>query len=368
LPPDINQSGREFTVSGDAIQFGLVAVKNVGESAIDAIIEAREEREFSSLFDFCERVDLKKVNKRVIESLVKCGAFDGIGAKRAQLVAAVEDALDYGQRVQKERLDPQMGLFDLGENPVPVNVPNLPQLDEWDPKTLLAIEKESLGFYFSGHPLNRYEALLEKYTNANAVSIKDFQDGDVVRIGGLVQSIKPIKTKRGESMAFVAVEDMHGSIEVIVFSRVYASVSDLLVTDQPILVQGQLQREEQTVRILAETIIPMDKAEETWTASIHLNVDIERTDRDALRKLHDILKRYPGTSRAYLHLISPEKTDSIIELPDALKLKVSPALTREIQGLFGYQALETRCLPARNGGNGIDQARNARRRDVFYGS
>jgi DNA polymerase-3 subunit alpha len=368
LPPDINQSGKEFTVSGDAIRFGLVAVKNVGENAIDAIIEAREEREFSSLFDFCERVDLKKVNKRVIESLIKCGAFDCTEAKRAQFMAALEDALDYGQRVQKERLDPQMGLFDLGDNPVAVNAPNLPQLDEWDSKTLLAIEKESLGFYFSGHPLNRYEALLEKYTNANAMSVKDVQDGEVVRIGGLVQSIKPIKTKRGDSMAFVTVEDMHGSIEVIVFSRVYAAVSDLLVEDQPILVQGQLQREEQNARILAETIIAMDKAEETWTASIHLHVDMEGANRDALCKLHDILKRYPGTCRAYLHLISPEKTDSVIELPDALRLKVSRALTREIQGLFGYQALETRCLPVRNGGHGSEQLRNGRRRDTFYGS
>jgi DNA polymerase-3 subunit alpha len=189
-----------------------------------------------------------------------------------------------------------------------------------------------------------------------------------VRIGGLVQSIKSIKTKRGDSMAFVTVEDLHGSVEVIVFSRVYAAVSDLLVEDQPVLVQGQLQREEQNVRILAETIIAMDKAEETWTASIHLNLDIERTDRNALCKLHDILKRYPGTCRAYLHLISPEKTDSVIELPDALRLKVNPALTREIQGVFGYQALETRCLPARNGGHGSDQVRNGRRRDVLYGS
>ncbi len=368
LPPDINQSGKTFTVSGDAIRFGLVAVKNVGESAIDAIIEARQNREFSSLFDFCERVDLKKVNKRVVESLIKCGAFDRFGAKRAQLITALEEALDYGQRVQKERLDPQMGLFDLADNPVSVNLPSLPRIDEWDSKTLLSYEKEALGFYFSGHPLNRYEAVLEKYTNANAINIKDVQDGAVVRIGGLVQHIKSIKTKRGEPMAFVAVEDMHGSIEVTVFSRVYASVSEVLVADQPILVQGQVQKEEQTVRILAETIIAMDKAEETWTASIHLNLDMEQTDREALCRLHAILKRHPGTCRAYLHLISPDKTDSVVELPDALKLRVSPALNREIQGLFGYAALETRCLPVKNGGPGIDYAHSGRRKDVPYGS
>ncbi|MGB9440322.1 MAG: DNA polymerase III subunit alpha, partial [Desulfobacterales bacterium] len=343
LPPDINKSDIEFTVDGSSIRFGLVAVKNVGESAIESIIATRTDQPLESLFDFCERVDLKKVNKRVIESLIKCGAFDNTGAKRSQMTAALESALEYGQRVQKERTDPQMGLFDLGDNQPSINAPVLPETGEWDGKQFLTFEKESLGFYLSGHPLSRYEEVLDKFTNSNAISIKDLKDGGVVRIGGLVRSTKNIKTKKGDLMAFVTIEDMHGSVEVIVFSRVFSDVRDLLVEDHPVLVQGQVQKDEKSVKILADTIIPIAKAEETWAASVHFNLEISRTDRERLENLHDILKRHSGLCPAFLHLRSPDNTESIIALPDGFKLKAGGPLTREVNGFLGYQAVETRC-------------------------
>jgi DNA polymerase-3 subunit alpha len=363
LPPDINKSDTEFTVDGSQIRFGLVAVKNVGESAIESIIASRTEQPFESLFDFCERVDLKKVNKRVIESLIKCGAFDSTGAKRSQLMAALESALEYGQRVQKERNDPQMGLFDLGDNQPSINAPVLPEIGEWDGKQFLIFEKESVGFYLSGHPLTRHEEVLDKFTNANAISIKELKDGGVVRIGGLVRSTKNIKTKKGELMAFVTIEDMHGSVEVIVFSRVFSDVRDLLVEDRPVLVQGQVQKDEKSVKILADKVIPIDKAEETWAASVHFNLEISRTDREGLENLHAILKRHPGLCPAFLHLRSPDNADSIIALPDGFKLKAGGALTREVNGFLGYQAVETRCRAvtasaAVNGVNGRRKSRN----------
>jgi DNA polymerase-3 subunit alpha len=347
LPPDINYSDKAFTVYGDKIRFGLVAVKNVGEAAIEAIIEVRGDEKFASLFGFCERVDLKKVNKRVIESLIKCGAFDSTGANRSQMMAALEDTLDYGQRVQKELLDPQIGLFDGTVNPQVINAPTLPDIEEWSEKQRLAFEKESLGFYVSGHPLKHYEDLIDKFTNATAVSIKELNNGGAVRIGGMIRSTKIIKTKRGDLMAFVAIEDLHGAVEAVVFSRVYARVSDLLVEDNPVFIQGQVQKDEQSVKILAEKVVAMDKAEETWTASIHFNVEISRTDRDELEKLNGILKKHPGVCRAYLHLCSPDKTDSIIALPATMKLKAGGALTREVNALLGYNAVETLCMAAK---------------------
>jgi len=346
LPPDINYSDKTFTVDGDKIRFGLVAVKNVGEAAIDAIVEVRGDQGFSSLFDFCECVDLKKVNKRVIESLIKCGAFDSTGAKRSQMMAALEDALDYGQRVQKERLDPQIGLFDGVVNPRVINSPALPEIEEWSENQRLAFEKESIGFYISGHPLKRYEELLDKFTNANAISIKEIKNGGAVRIGGLIRGTKIIKTKRGDLMAFVTIEDLHGAVEATVFSRVYAGVSDLLVEDSAVFIQGQVQKDEQSVKILAEKVVPVNKAEETWTASIHLNLELSRTDRAVLEKLNDILKKHPGGCRGFLHLRSPENTDSIIALPDSLKLKAGGALIREVNELLGYHAVETLCMAA----------------------
>jgi DNA polymerase-3 subunit alpha len=346
LPPDINTSDTQFTVDGSRIRFGLVAVKNVGESAIESIIASRTDQPFESLFDFCERVDLKKVNKRVIESLIKCGAFDSTGAKRSRMTAALESALEYGQRVQKERNDPQMGLFDLADDQPGINAPALPEIGEWEGKQFLAFEKEALGFYLSGHPLTRYEEVLDKFTNANAISIKELKDGGVIRIGGLVRSIKNIKTKKGELMAFVTIEDMHGAVEVIVFSRVFSDVRDLLVEDRPVLVQGQVQKDEKSVKILADMVISIDKAEETWAASVHFNLELSRTDREGLENLHAILKRHPGLCPAFLHLRSPGNTDSIVALPDGLKLKAGAVLTREVNGFLGYHAVETRCSAA----------------------
>jgi DNA polymerase-3 subunit alpha len=367
LPPDINESDIEFTVDGSKIRFGLVAVKNVGESAIESIISCRREQRLESLFDFCERVDLKKVNKRVIESLIKCGAFDGTGAKRSQMMAALESALEYGQRVQKERNDPQMGLFDIGENKPNINAPGLPEIGEWDEKQFLAFEKESLGFYLSGHPLTRHEELLDKFTNANAVSIKDLQDGGIVRIGGLVQNTKIINTKRGDQMAFVTIEDMHGAVEVIVFSRVFADTRDLLVVDRPVLVQGQVQKDEQSVKILADEVIHIEKAEEIWSASVHFNLEISRTDREILTNLRAILKRHPGSCPAFIHLRSADKTDSIIALPDALKIKSGGSLTREVHGFLGYHAVETICrqIAPSAANNGVH--RNNRKGKVLHG-
>jgi DNA polymerase-3 subunit alpha len=345
LPPDINASDIEFTVDGAQIRFGLVAVKNVGESAIESIVDCRIERRFDSLFDFCERVDLKKVNKRVIESLIKCGAFDSTGAKRSQMMAAVESALEYGQRVQRERNDPQMRLFDINDDQPSINAPALPEIGEWDEKQFLAFEKESLGFYLSGHPLTRFEDILDKYTNADALSIKELSDGGVVRIGGMVQSTRTIKTKKGDWMAFVNLEDMHGTVEAIVFARLFDKTRDLLVEDKPLLIQGQVQKDEKSIKILADEVIPIDKAEETWTASVHFNLELSRTDREILTDLHAILERYPGGCKAFLHLRDADRTDSIIALPERLRLKAGGALMREVNGLLGYRAVETRCSP-----------------------
>ncbi len=346
LPPDINESDKEFTVTGSKIRFGLVAVKNVGEAAIESIIAARKEGVFYSLFEFCERIDLKKVNKRVVESLIKCGAFDSTGAYRSQMLASLEDAMEYGQRIQREKNDPQMGLFDLEKGNQTISYPPMPEINEWDEKQFLAFEKESLGFYITGHPLRRFEELLEKFANADAVSIKEKGDGSIIRIGGLVRNTKIIKTKKGDLMAFVAIEDMNGTVEATIFSSVYTTVSDLLIDDNPILIQGRVQKDENSVKLLADTIIPMSKAEETWTANIQFNLDINRTDKELLSRLNEILKKHPGTCKAYIHLINSKKTGTVIALPDTLRLKAGSSLTKEINGFLGYNAVETVCKQA----------------------
>jgi DNA polymerase-3 subunit alpha len=346
LPPDINQSTMTFTVEDEKIRFGLVAVKNVGEAAIEAIIgERKENGPFTSLFDFCERVDLRKVNKRVVEGLICCGAMDSLGEYRSRMMTGLEDALDYGQRIQKERSDPQMGLFDLdGDNrSAPLNLPPIPKINEWSEKERLNFEKESLGFFISGHPLDRYGALLEKYANTNGETIVEAADGSAVRFGGTIRSTKVIRTKKDELMAFATVEDMRGSVEVIIFPGVYAQSSDLLLEDKPIFVQGELKKEETAVKILVDQIIPMERAEELWTATIHFSIDATKTDAETLKGLHEIIQRYPGSCKGFIHLTIPDKSETVVAISEDFSLCSSTELGREVRALLGYDAVETAC-------------------------
>jgi DNA polymerase-3 subunit alpha len=195
----------------------------------------------------------------------------------------------------------------------------------------------------SGHPLTRHEGLLEKFTTTDSISFQEKRDGEVVRIGGIVTHVKTIHTKRGDLMAFVTVEDLHGSIEATVFSSVYAEVRELLVDDAAILIQGRIQRDENSVKMLADSIIPLGRAEELWSASIHFNLEIDRTDRKILERLNGILKRHPGSCRGFVNLRMGGRSQTVIELPEHLKINPGAALKREVNRCVGYDAVETRC-------------------------
>ncbi|MFW6052815.1 MAG: DNA polymerase III subunit alpha [Desulfosalsimonas sp.] len=353
LPPDINESDKGFTVAEEGIRFGLAAVKNVGESAIDSILEERKEGGFTSIFDFCQRVDLRKVNKRVLESLIQCGAFDSMGYSRAALMAVAEDALDYGQRVQKERSDPQMSLFSGKEQAADaVNAPEIENIPEWDENHMLELEKEAIGFYITGHPLDEYKDLMEKYANVDALSVKEEEvaDQEIVRIGGLVKNVKTIMTKKGEPMAFVDIEDIHGAVEAIVFPKIYSSVQDILAVDTPVFVQGQVQKNENSAKIVADSVVRIPEAESTWAASLHIVIDAEAVSENTLEDLLHILRKYPGSCRGFLHVKIPSKTETIISLPEEMKIRASVALRQEVNSLLGHDSVYTICSPVNQGG------------------
>jgi DNA polymerase-3 subunit alpha len=344
-PPDINASGKTFAVSDGKIRFGLVAVKNVGEGAIDAILDARRQGPFDSLFDFCQRVELKKVNKRVIESLIKCGAFDTMDLSRAQLAAVLEQALQWGQLVQKEKADPQMGLFDTGPSqPVAINLPPIPPVAEWTEKQRLAFEKEALGFYISGHPLSRHESVLKRYGTTNTQSLADVGDGAAVRLGGLVRKSKVIRSKKGDPMAFVTLEDRQGSVEVTVFSALYAGIYELLADDSPVMVEGRVQKDENTVKVVADSLVPLDKAEEKWAAAVHFVMDADQVSRPQLEGFKAVIAKHPGDCPAYVHLRIAGTMEAVIALPENLSLKASGAL-RQDAALFAGLGVETEAKP-----------------------
>lgn len=345
LPPDINQSEVDFTVVEGKIRFGLAAVKNVGQGAIESVLEVRkDDGPFKSLFDFCERIDHRKVNRRVVESLVKAGAFDSTGDRRSQMMSVLEEALEVGQKIQKDHANGQISLFEaMATERNNTMYPPFPEIEEWNESELLNYEKESLGFFITGHPLARYEPILKKFANTDTLNLQELSEGRVVRIGGIIRDYKRHNDKKGETMAFVTLEDLSGLVEAILFSSLYSSVSDFIEKDSAVIVEGRITRDEKSNKILAETVVPIDRAEETWTASVHVNLDMTGLNKESLQKLCEILMQHKGSCSTYLHLLMPRRTDTIIALPDSMRVKADPDLIEAVNKFLGYSAVETVC-------------------------
>ena len=341
LPPDINESLRSFRVLEKAMRFGLGAVKNVGEGAIEAIIEARGDEPFKDIFDFCERVDQRRVNKRVIEALIKCGAFDCTGAKRAQLMAALEDAAANGQRVQQERESAQASLFGAAEIQRGSNGSGnrLPDIPEWDEKYRLGCEKEAIGFFITGHPLDRYVADMRRFSSVDCSSILEAKEKSEIKICGVPTSLKEIMTKKGDRMGFVALEDLVGSVEVVVFSDVYARCSELLKGDDPIHVTGTVELGEKGAKVMASDIVLLRDLVERETRRVNFTIDAKEADPGKLKTLKEIISRYQGICRSFLHLDIENSSRVTIRLSDVYKVAASEELTVEVSNLFGYNAV-----------------------------
>jgi len=341
LPPDINASARDFTVAGEVMRFGLGAVKGVGSAAIDSIQEEGKERPFTTLQEFCERVDLRKVNKKVVEALIKCGAFDSLGGKRAQFYAAYEEAMEIGQRLQKERESGQDSLFgsqeilSVGGN----SYGALPDVAEWDEKTLLSYEKESLGFYVTGHPLARYSDSIKRFATCEAVGLSERSDKEQVRVGGIVSGIKELMTKKGDRMAFVTLEDLSGSVEVIVFPEVYTLAMELLKGEEALLISGELDIGEEACKVMASEVVLLREVKESMAKRVHLRLSTPGLDEMQLRQLKGVVQRYRGNCEVQLHITIPNRSETTIQLPDQLKMAAVDEAIAAAEDLFGYSVM-----------------------------
>jgi len=342
LPPDINQSEREFTVKDEAIRFGLAAVKNVGEGAVDAILAARAEvGPYQGLFDLCQRVDLRRVNRRVLESLIKCGAFDSTGAHRAQLMAALDEALDAGQKAARAREGGQTSIFDLmGTEQAQPAAPALPGVPAWSEPDLLAYEKEALGFYITGHPLQSYRDQIRRLGTLDTVALQSASDNMTVRVAGLPTEKKEKITKKGDRMAFVRLEDLKGSVETIVFPDCFAEGGHLLGGDAPILVTGSVDRDERGVKLKATKIIALDQAANAMTTRLRLRLSAIGLTRDQLVRLRQTLSQHPGSCRVSLHLTVPGKGEAVLALPPQYRVAPDPELVEAVNQLFGHGVVE----------------------------
>ena len=349
LPPDINESSADFTPVGEKIRFGLAAVKNVGEKAVEVILQSRaEEGAFNSIFDFCRRVDLTAVNRRVLESLIKCGAFDLTGTARARMLAALDEAMRIGQAHQKNRESNQIDLFGLssgssssfgGANGFHDKYPDA---EDWTQQQKLVHEKESLGFYITGHPLDKYEGRLARLTSGPIAGMKERAVPGEVKAGGVVTAMRLKNTKKGDRYASFQLEDKTGFIEVIVWPETYKRCGETLVSDDPILVVGKMDIGEERVQIIANEIIPLEEASQRLPPArkkdnggrVHVYLRGAAFTPDELAQLHETLRRHPGASPVSLHLFSPDQTEAIIEADD-LRVSSDAELLETVEQLFG---------------------------------
>ena len=349
LAPDVNESDRDFTPVAEGIRFGLAGVKNVGEGAIESILAVRQEGgAFKSLFDFTARIDGHKVNRRVVESLVKCGAFDSIHPNRAAIWNALDSALESGAALQRDREIGQENLFGalLGED---APEPELAEAPPWAESERLGYEKEVLGFYVTGHPLEAHAPLLARFTDVSASTAAEKQSREV-RAGGLITGLRETRTRRGQTMAFGTLEDLEGSFELVIFSEPYATHRELLrralesgteasQSALPVVISGTLESVDPP-KILLREVFELEKAEHHLAENVHIHVPVGAASRDRLLGLREVLAAHPGDCGVRLHLIITGESETIIGLPGLRGVDPSAALLRDVAGLFGRPVAE----------------------------
>ena len=329
LPPDINESFKHFAVIGNQIRFGLTAVKNVGDAAIDIILAEREGNgKFQSLYDFCHRVDLRKVNRRVIESLVKCGSFDFSKAHRSQMLTVLGELLEQSQRTQKKKGEPQLSMLIDHSKALKEDYPDI---DEFPENQLVAFEKETIGFYISRHPLSRYEDEIKKYTNLDTSTLPKLQNGAEVNICGLVSGLKEIVTKKGDRMAFLTLEDMKGFVEVILFPEVFKAASPCLRGGDPLLVKGILDLTEEHIKIKATEVHSLPEVTLSPPKPLHLRIPISSLAASQLTDLRDIIVANRGASKVLLHFLGGNNREIVVALSDRYTVDPSQDFRNHIQ-------------------------------------
>jgi DNA polymerase III subunit alpha len=378
LPPDINDSQLRFTVEPDkGVRFGLTAIKNVGEGAIESILEVRRKRgRIASLHALCEDIDLRLVNKRVFESLIKAGALDSLArtdaglaslptlALRPRLMASVDAVCEHGARMQRDRDEGQAQLFGEVEKVESAGDAasglQLPQATVWTESEQLAFEKETLGLYWSGHPADRYAADLKEFGAKTTVELADVPlaapqseawgpggrkplEPDT-SIGGIVAACRQLKTRKGDRMAVFTLEDAHGGVEVIVFPETYQRSAALIESGTLVLVRGKLERDEDTARILGTEIVPLEAVRERLAREVAIRVKMPAT-RGVFEQLGEVFSRHRGDRRVSFEMelpSDPRKLRVKADVSSQIRVRPSPALVAEVEQIVGIGAVSLR--------------------------
>jgi len=339
LPPDVNESAMDFVVSESSIRFGLCAIKNVGEGAMQSVVSAREDNgPFINLFDFCSRLDLRLVNKKCLESLVQAGAFDSMGPNRAQYFDNVERAAAFGLSVQNHAMNGQGGLFDDSESSSSqAHQPHLTDVEQWPESEKLSREKSVLGFYVSGHPLLKFKQEVNEFANVHLGALEGFQSGKTVKACGIVTTVKKKIDKRNNTMAFVSLEDFTGKCECIVFSDAFSKYQEILVPDAMVMVTGKGELSGDSLKILVNEVVPIERVREKFTKSVILSMNLRDLKEETIIKLKQLMEQHEGSCSCYLTVM---EADTVRRFHSRrFHVEPSDAFLGEAKKLLGDQAV-----------------------------
>ncbi|MPW26356.1 DNA polymerase III subunit alpha [Alkalibaculum sp. M08DMB] len=342
LPPDVNESHEKFTVVGENIRFGLAAVKNVGDNPIKSIISSRQKDKYKSFTDFCQKNNSKVLNKRAVESLIKCGAFDSLSVYRSQLMNVYEKIIDNINMDKKTNIEGQISLFQNIQQHNMVHE-SLPQIQEFEEDMKLAMEKEMLGLYITGHPLRKYEKILLSRVSLNSSTINNYdelvasgvKDGNIVTVGGMITNKKNLLTKKNNMMCFLTLEDLFGSIDIVVFPKIYSKYEKLIILDKSVLIKGKINfNEEQSPSILCESMVELEQPGEYQEKQEHKNIEImiPEMSNGTINRVKDVLVKYPGSTPV---ILSIKNTDKKFKSNKELWVNLNEDLIGELSKMFG---------------------------------
>jgi DNA polymerase III subunit alpha len=323
LPPDVHESGLYFTPVGDDIRFGLAAIKNVGENTAKAICEARVTAgRFRTLFEFSEAIEPKFLNKRVLESLVKAGALDCTGGSRGRLFAAIDQAISRGQKKHQEKAVGQGGLFLAGPNELqssqPSQASDLPEADDWSEEQQLAGEYSVLGFYISGHPLDKYAGRLKDLNAAELATMEGRKHNEEIVVAGIIVQIRPMRSRRGARWAILTLQDRTGVIEALVFPEAFGKLEAILKSNTPLLVKGRVAVEDVGTRLIVADARLLDQLADRPPSLLRVRMDLSTVNTGALDQLKELFARRPGRCRVAFELIKDDGSAATLDAGSAV--------------------------------------------------
>lgn len=341
LPPDINESQSPFIATEKGIRFGLTAVKNVGDAAVHALVEARRSvNKFDSFFHFLGSIDARTVNKKVLESLIDGGAFDSFGVNRATLLNSLGGALAYAQALQEERDRGQNSLFGGGDtqNSIAYSTPEMHPIPEWPLPELLSREKNVLGYYISSHPLERFSREIEGLSTHRLADKDEFGDGTQIKVCGVINSVSKKLTKNGDRWATVVLEDLTGPIECLIFPQAFVQCEAMLQTDKLVAVSGKISRgdEAEDPKLRVDEVSDIERAAEKWGQSIRIRLQSERVNEPLLQRMERLFEGYPGNCAVYVDLEYSGGTRKTMK-SNRFRVKLAPDMISRLSELIGSE-------------------------------